>query len=110
MRGFPINMGYLGQALGIVAVVVALTATILHLRSHPVSPRNTLGAVLPVQSDALARELAHCQAIGSAARDDAKCESARAENRRRFFTYRPPSNAASASDRVPQPIPKAAER
>ena len=35
------------------------------------------------------RELARCQAIGMAAKDDAACEAAWAENRRRFFTYRP---------------------
>ena len=47
-------------------------------------------------SDPLAPELARCQAIGMAAKDDAACEAAWAENRRRFFTYRPADSAASA--------------
>ena len=47
-------------------------------------------------SDPLALELARCQAIGMAAKDDAACEAAWAENRRRFFTYRPADSAAPA--------------
>jgi hypothetical protein len=38
-----------------------------------------------------------------AAKDDAACEAAWAENRRRFFAYRPADSASSAqsSDRKP---------
>ena len=57
-------------------------------------------------SDPLAPELARCQAIGMAAKDDAACEAAWAENRRRFFTYRPADSAASTPPTDPQPAAK----
>jgi len=43
----------------------------------------------------LARELARCREIGMAAKDDAACEAAWAENRRWFFTYRSSDRAMS---------------
>ena len=57
-------------------------------------------------SDPLAPELARCQAIGMAAKDDAACEAAWAENRRRFFTYRPADSATSTPPTDPQPAAK----
>jgi hypothetical protein len=41
-----------------------------------------------------------------AAKDDAACEAAWAENRRRFFTYRPADGAASTPPADPQPAAK----
>ena len=41
-----------------------------------------------------------------AAKDDAACEAAWAENRRRFFTYRPADSAASTPPTDPQPAAK----
>ena len=58
------------------------------------------------ESDPLAPELARCQAIGMAAKDDAACEAAWAENRRRFFTYRPADSTASAPTTDPKPAAK----
>jgi len=49
-----------------------------------------------VQNDPLARELARCRAIGMAAKDDAACDAAWAENRRRFFSGVPPSDRPAA--------------
>jgi hypothetical protein len=49
-------------------------------------------------ADPLARELVRCRAIGMAAKDDAACASAWAENRCRFFTYVP---AAASSPSPP---------
>jgi hypothetical protein len=41
-----------------------------------------------------------------AAKDDAACEAAWAENRRRFFTYRPAGSATSTPPTDPQPAAK----
>lgn len=45
--------------------------------------------------DPLAAELARCRALGMAAQNDASCQAAWAENRRRFFTYQSGDQAAA---------------
>ena len=95
MRGRTVSIPAIARAAGYVVVAAAIAATALHFR------HDDAGAPAPVHapstgSDPLALELARCQSIGMAAKDDAACEAAWAENRRRFFTYRPADSAAPA--------------
>ena len=90
-RNVP-TIAAIGRAAGFVLVAAAIVATAIHVR------REEAGRLTPVtgpsgSSDPLARELARCQGIGMAAQVDAACEGAWAENRRRFFTYRPAGSA-----------------
>ena len=82
------------RAVGFVAVAVAIVATALHFITT--TGAIDAGPALPSADNPLARELARCQAIGMAAKDDAACEAAWAENRRRFFTTAPAHSRATA--------------
>ena len=48
--------------------------------------------------------MSRCQALAMAAKDDAACEAAWAENRRRFFTYRPAPSAAATPAAAPNSL------
>jgi conjugative transfer region protein TrbK len=102
MRSASSGIREIGRAAGYVAVAVVIGATVLTVRHNdmdtPASARTPATG-----SDPIASELARCQRIGMAAKDDAACEAAWAENRRRFFTYRPADSATSAhsADRKP---------
>jgi conjugative transfer region protein TrbK len=97
MRGQSFDIGTVSRIAGFVAVVAAIVATSIHLRHDAISAGAPAGAAAPsIENDPLARELARCRAIGMAAKDDAACEAAWAENRRRFFSGRPPSDRAVA--------------
>ena len=105
MRGRPLQIQAIARATGYVVVAAVIAATALHFRHDGASAP----APLPVPStgsDPIALELARCQSIGMAAKDDAACEAAWAENRRRFFTYRPAGSAASTPHTDPQPAAK----
>ena len=106
MRGRPLQIRAIARAAGYVAVAAAIAATALHFRHDGTSAPAPARQCLRPTSDPLARELARCQAIGMAAKDDAACEAAWAENRRRFFTYRPADSAASTPSRDPKPAAK----
>ena len=97
MRGQPFDIGTVSRIAGFVAVAAAIVATSIHLRHDAVSAGAPPGAAAPpVQNDPLARELARCRAISMAAKNDAACEAAWAENRRRFFSGGSPSGRAAA--------------
>ena len=68
--------------------LTAIMAAAMHLGRHEVAPRPVRTVVAP-QTDPIAQEITRCEALGMAAEQDAKCNAAWAENRRRFFTYRP---------------------
>ncbi len=107
MRVRPINIPALARMAGYVAVAVLIAAAALHFRgAGPAAPEAE--HVSARQSDSLAAELSHCQAIGMAAQDDEACASAWAENRRRFFTYQPTDypKLERPSDEKPQPRPE----
>jgi conjugative transfer region protein TrbK len=92
------------RAAGLLAIGAAIVATDVHIRQHSVSPADRAAAGAAAPRDPLARELRRCQAIGMAAKDDAACEAAWAENRRRFFaplSERTPAGAASESTAGP---------
>ena len=107
MRRRPLDIAALGRATGLVLVAAAIVAATVRLdpRRAVSSPLLTLSAPT---GDPLAAELARCQAIGMAAQSDAACVSAWAENRKRFFTYRPADGAAPKT--TPPALPKSEER
>ena len=100
MRRPALDIGTVGRVVGFVAVAATIVATAVHFHHDQIGTSDRVGsAAASVQSNALARELARCQAIGMAAKDDAACEAAWAENRRRFFSYRQPMEASPAVTR-----------
>jgi conjugative transfer region protein TrbK len=84
MRGRPLNIATIGRAIGFIALAAAIGATAVHFQ-HAGAERASSHSASPTTSDPLAPELARCQTIGMAATDDAACEAAWAESRRRFF-------------------------
>jgi len=105
----PFKIASIARAAGYVAVAAAIVATALQFR------HGDAGAFAPVSSpattsDPLARELARCQAISMAAKDDAACTAAWAENRRRFFTYRPADDTANAATTGQKPAANPEEK
>jgi conjugative transfer region protein TrbK len=96
MRGRLLNLSAIARAIGFALVAVAIVVATLRFREAP--------SRLPVQApspaaaiDPLADELKRCQVLAAQAKDDATCEAAWAESRRRFFTYQPPSDATTPS-------------
>jgi conjugative transfer region protein TrbK len=103
MRGRLLNLAAIARAAGFVLVAVAIVAAALHFRETP--PRmeqRSSGPAAP--SDPISEELRRCQVLATQAKDDAACEAAWVENRRRFFTYQPTSKAVAAPDAPPKPL------
>ena len=96
MRGRLLNLPAIARATGFVLVAVAIVAATLHFREAtsrlPVHTPSPAAAI-----DPLADELKRCQVLAAQAKDDAACEAAWAESRRRFFTYQRPSDATTPS-------------
>ena len=96
MRGRLLNLPAIARATGFVLVAVAIVAATLHFREAtsrlPVHTPSPVAAI-----DPLADELKRCQVLAAQAKDDAACEAAWAESRRRFFTYQPPCDATTPS-------------
>jgi len=105
MRGRPFQIQAIARAAGYVVVAATIAATALHFRPGDVGTPAPLRASA-TGGDPLAIELARCQSIGMVATDDAACEAAWAEKRRRFFTYRPADSAAAARPAEQNPIAK----
>ena len=96
-----LGIGATARAVGLLAVGAAIVATDMRLRQHDVDPPDRVAAGAVAPRDRLARELRRCSAIGIKAENDAACEAAWAENRRRFFappSERTPADAMPASD------------
>jgi conjugative transfer region protein TrbK len=92
----------MSRATGFALVGVAIVATTLHFRDD----RPTASSVTaPRPTDPFAAELARCQALGMAAQNDDACTAAWAENRRRFFTYRPASSVSADTANHPDGAP-----
>jgi conjugative transfer region protein TrbK len=85
MRGRLLNLPAIVRALGFALIAIAMVMAALHFHAPTslISPRH---GNLSAADDTLADELKRCQLIASQAKDDAACEAAWAENRRRFFT------------------------
>jgi conjugative transfer region protein TrbK len=105
MRGQTFKPPGITRAVGYAAVAVAIAATALHVRHMGAGASASLPTP-STESDPLAAVLARCQAIGTAAQNDAGCEAAWAENRRRFFTDRPAESAESAPATGQKPAAK----
>ena len=105
MRAHPLNIATIGRAAGFVLVAGAIVATAISFHRDDAHRNAPVGSPA-IQNDPLALELARCQAIGMAAQNDGSCEAAWAENRRRFFTYRPAPSAASTPPVNPRLAPK----
>ena len=95
MRGRLFNLRTVARAAGFALVAVAIVATAIHIGRDQTVPRPARTVVLPL-ADPLVREIKRCEALGMAAEQDARCEAAWAENRRRFFTYDPTDNGSRA--------------
>ncbi len=94
MPAFGISIAGIGRAAGFLIVAGMIVASAIHMRGRVASPSGTERNVAK-QVDPLSAQLKHCQRIGMAAATDAACDSAWAENRRRFFTYgTPPASVA----------------
>jgi conjugative transfer region protein TrbK len=93
MRGHLLDIPAIGRAAGFSLVAAAILATTLHFDRQKAEREPTTARLKP-SLDPLAVELARCQSIGIAAQNDAACAAAWAENRRRFFTYRPADSGA----------------
>ena len=110
MRGRPLSIGAVGRVAGFVVVAAAIIATSIQFRHGDTSASAPAGtAATPMRNGPLARELARCRTIGMAAKDNAACEAAWAESRRRFFSYRPQLDrgaSAPAMDRSPAAVPQ----
>ena len=107
MHGRPLDIAAFGRAAGFVLVAAAIIAIAVRFDPHKTEPSPNATTSAPT-ADPLAAELARCQSIGMAAEDDSACASVWAENRRRFFTYRP-ADAAGLTTAAPA-LPKSEER
>jgi conjugative transfer region protein TrbK len=86
-----LHMAAIGRAVGFALVAAAIVADTLHFREHK-SRGPEVGPA--TASSPLTEELQRCQALAAQAKDDAACEAAWAESRRRFFTYQPATGPA----------------
>jgi conjugative transfer region protein TrbK len=96
------GIGAIARSIGYAAVAAAIVAAALHFRQHDPKPRDPAGIAGASKADPLARQLARCEALGMAAKDDPACAAAWAENRSRFFDSAP-SPDASANAKPGQP-------
>ena len=107
MRARPPEIAALGRVAGFVFVAAAIIVTAVRLDPRKAEPAPNTTPSAPANAP-LAAELARCQAIGMAAQNDAACATAWAENRRRFFTYRPTDDGAAPT--TTPALPKSEER
>ncbi len=109
MRGRLIRNSRIARGAGYIAVAALIVGVGIHIRHEDTRKAVSLRAPATT-TDPLAAELARCRAIGMAAKDEAACEGAWAENRRRFFTYRPADSAAAPRTSNAKPLSKAEEQ
>jgi conjugative transfer region protein TrbK len=109
MRNASSRIRAIARVAAYTAVASVIGATVLTVRHNdrdtPASARAPATG-----SDPLASELARCQTIGMAAKDDTACEAAWAENRRRFFTYRHADGAVSAQSSYRKPAARSEDQ
>jgi conjugative transfer region protein TrbK len=98
-----VSIGAISRCVGYAAVSAAIVAAALHFKQHDPKPSDLTAIPAAGSTGRLARELAHCQALGTAAEDDPACAAAWAENRRRFFKEIPSPSAPRASAKPGQP-------
>ena len=84
MCGRVLNLPAMGRAAGCLLVAAAIIAAAVQFHRHVAPPQLPTSSVAS-RPDPLAAAMARCQALGMAAENDAACQAAWAENRRRFF-------------------------
>lgn len=90
MRGRLLTIPAVARALGFILIAIAIIAAAIHFPRDP--HQASAPSALPAGgADPLAAELARCQALSIAGKDDAGCEAAWAESRKRFFSDTRPS-------------------
>jgi conjugative transfer region protein TrbK len=95
MPAFGTSIAGIGRAAGFLIVAGMIVAATIHMRGR-IAGLSSPEPNAAKQDDPLSAELNRCQRIGMAAATDTACESAWAENRRRFFTYgTPPASVAT---------------
>jgi conjugative transfer region protein TrbK len=92
MRSRFLNVPAVGRAAGYVLVAAAIIAAAVQFHRHGPPPQLPTSAAAS-RSDPLAVAMAHCQALGMAAENNASCQATWAENRRRFFNDLPAPEA-----------------
>ncbi len=92
MRGRLLNIPAIGPAAGCVLVAAAIIAAAVQFHRHG-APQPLPTSWVASRPDPLAAAMAHCQTLGMAAENDAACQAAWAENRRRFFNDLPTHEA-----------------
>lgn len=97
------SIGAIARSIGYAVVAAAIVAAALHFRQQDLKQPDITGIAATSSTDQLARELAHCEAIGMAARDDPACAAAWAENRRHFFGSAPSPDAPVVNGKPGQP-------
>jgi conjugative transfer region protein TrbK len=93
----------IARCIGYAVVAAAIVAAALHFRQQDLKQPDLTGTAAASSTDRLARELAHCEAIGMAASDDPACAAAWTENRRRFFGNAPSPDAPVMNAKPGQP-------
>jgi conjugative transfer region protein TrbK len=88
------------RTLGFAVIAAAIVAAMLHFRTGEPGIQG-LQVTPATSSDPLTEELQRCRTLATQAKDDAACEAAWAENRRRFFTYRPAPSATGTPAAAP---------
>jgi conjugative transfer region protein TrbK len=84
MRGRILNVPAIGRAAGCLLVAAAIIAAAVQFQRQ--GPPHTLPTSSVASGpDPLAAAMARCQTLGMAAENNAACQAAWAENRRRFF-------------------------
>ena len=92
MRGQSFNVLAVARGAGCLLVAAAIIAAAVQFHRHGAPPQLPTSAVAS-RPDPLAAALARCQTLGMAAGNDAGCQAAWAENRRRFFSDSPAPEA-----------------
>jgi conjugative transfer region protein TrbK len=91
------------STIGLFAVAAAIAASAVNFRHAALTPNSQAGVAATVPADPLARDLARCNTLGMAAKDDARCQAAWAANRLRFFApFLKSPVAANPEPRVPK--------
>jgi conjugative transfer region protein TrbK len=88
MRGRFLNVPAVARAAGCLLVAAAIIGAAVQFHRHG-APRPLPTSSAASRPDPLAAAMARCQALGMAAENDAACQAAWAENRRRFFNDSP---------------------
>ena len=95
----------IARTVGFLTVASAIVASAMNLRHAAPSPVGHAGVAATAPADPLTQELARCNTLGMAAKDDARCQAAWAANRLRFFApvlTRLSGPAANLEPRVPK--------